>query len=309
MPQRVDLETKWRTSLTSVFATVYGQHPKLGRELLIVQVAAEGRTQRRCRRAMAAGRRGGADSSTLCLFGTATHVVVQRSLRGVPRFKGGRLGTTTARHRRAQRKEKQMFGTFKKAMVAVAAVAAIGTVAPAVASADVWQADNPVVSPYTGAAQVEGRLTLTLAANGATTACDVAGTLDLTNPGGVAHGQVTSFILGTAVTGNACTTSLPGCSVTATANTTTPWTVSTSGTNVTISGISFTNTYSGAGCAQNGLALTATGSITGVATSGSNVITFTNAAGLTTPLGPATVSGSVAATVDGAPSRQITLVP
>lgn len=191
----------------------------------------------------------------------------------------------------------------------IAVIVAFGAIGSAPASADVWQADNPVVSPYTGPSSVEGRVTWTLSANGATTTCDVAATLDLANSGGVAAGQLTSFILGTAVTGNPCTTSLPNCTVTVMANTTTPWTVSTGSTNVTFGGFSLAYTYGGAGCAQAGLALTITGSVTGTMTAGSNVLTFTNAAGLLTPLGPATLSGSVAATVDGAPSRPITLVP
>jgi hypothetical protein len=197
-----------------------------------------------------------------------------------------------------------MFGTMKKAMVVVA-LAGVSAVAPAVASADVWQRDSsPIVRPYAGAGHISGSLTLTLVATGTTTTCNVTANLDLTNPGGVAAGQVTSFTL------SGCTTSAPGCTVTATANTTPPWTITTSGTNVTISGVNFTNTYGGgAGCALNGAVVNATGSVTGQAAAGSNAITFTNASGLTTPFGPATVNGSVLARSAATGGFPITLVP
>lgn len=199
-----------------------------------------------------------------------------------------------------------MFRTFKKAMV-VAAVALSGAVAPAVASADVWQLDSsPVVKPYSGSAHLSGTLTVTLAAPGVTITCDVTASVDLTNPGtpAVARGQVISFTL------SGCTTNVPGCTVTATANTTPPWPISTSGTNVTISSVNITFTFGGGpGCALNGLSVNATGSITGQMGSGTNVVTFTNASGLNTPLGPATVSGSVAARSAASGGSSITLVP
>ncbi len=187
-----------------------------------------------------------------------------------------------------------MFGSMKKALV-VAAVAGVAAAAPAVASADQWTTDG--VNPFSGTAVATGQLTLTVVANGATTTCDVEATLDLDNPSGVAHGEVTDFVLG-ADAGGECTTSLSNCAVSAAADPTTlPWTVSTSGTNVTISGIRFVNTYvdDGGECALEGVPVSATGSITG-STSG-NTISFVNGASttLTSTFGPATVSGSVTA--------------
>lgn len=198
-----------------------------------------------------------------------------------------------------------MFGTMKKAMV-IAAVAGLSAVAPAVASADTWTIDG--VNPFAGTAHASGRLTLTVTANGAQTSCDVTASLDLDNGGTApneARGQVTSFLLGAPAGGN-CTTTVPGCSVTAVASAL-PWSISTSGTSVTISGINFANTYTGSGCALAGVPVSASGSITGTASG--DTITFVNGASttLTSTFGPATVSGSV--TVKDTSGNPVSLMP
>ncbi|MFA4928437.1 MAG: hypothetical protein WC558_07965 [Patulibacter sp.] len=182
-----------------------------------------------------------------------------------------------------------MFGTIKKAMVA-AAVVGITAVAPAVASADQWTVGG---APFAGTARAHGTLTLTAA--GTQTTCTVTATLSLNNGGTApnqARGSVTSFLLG-APAGGTCTTTVPNCTVTAVA-TSLPWNIATTGTNVTIGPVSFTNTYSGVGCSLAGVPVSATGSITGAAAA--NVLTFTNAGPLTTTLGSATVDGSVTVT-------------
>lgn len=189
-----------------------------------------------------------------------------------------------------------MFGTMKKAMV-IAAVAGLGAVAPSVASADQWKVGG---ATYAGAATASGSLTLTLHANGATTSCPVSAGLSLTNPSSNAAGSVNSFLLGVPANGNPCVTSLPNCSVTASATSTSlPWTIGTAGTSVTIAGVSFTNVYSGLGCALDGQSVTATGSVTGTASG--DTITFVNAGPLSTPFGPATVNGSVTVNSAGGP--------
>lgn len=195
-----------------------------------------------------------------------------------------------------------MFGLMKKAMV-VAAVAGVAAAAPAVASADVWS--NGITTPYSGTAVAHGSLTLTVLANGAETTCDVTAVMDLDNPGGVAHGEVTNFLLG-ADAGGTCDTTVEGCDVTAAAvGASLPWTISTSGTNATISGIAFANTYTGADCPLSGVPVGATGAITG-SVSGNSVV-FSGAGPLSSTFGPATVSGSVA--VEDTSGNDIVLVP
>lgn len=185
-----------------------------------------------------------------------------------------------------------MFGIMKKAMV-VAAVAGVAAVAPAVASADQWTNDGGA-TVFNGTALGTGTLTLTVTANGAQTTCDVLANLNLTNTGTApnqANGSVTGFLLG-APAGGACTTTVPGCSVSAAASSL-PWSVTTVGTSVTISGINFANTYTGVSCPLAGVPVSATGSITG--TMVGDEITFPNNASstLTSTFGPATVGGSV----------------
>lgn len=238
--------------------------------------------------------------STLCLFGAGTHVVAQRSNRDVPRFKGGRLGTTTARRCRAQRNENKMFGTIKN-VIALGAVVAVSALAPAVASADNWSIDG--TNPFAGAADIHGTLT-TMTQSGVTTTCEVTGTLDLDNAGvspwDNAHGVVTDFAM------DNCDTSLTGCTVTAQA-TDLPWTVDTLGTSVTITDASFTNFYAGPSCPLNGAAVSASGDVTGTVV-GDDIV-FDGATGLTSPLvGPLTLDGVVNATDEetGAP---VTLIP
>lgn len=188
-----------------------------------------------------------------------------------------------------------MFRTVLR-VAGFAIVVGLGGVAPGIAAADQWKVGGVA---YAGSATVGGALTLTLA-SGATTTCTTDATADLSNPGGVAHGTTTSLLLG-APAGGSCVTSVPNCTVSATANTTTPWTITTSATNVTLSGVSITYTYtSSAGqppCPLAGVPFAATGSITGVASS--DIISFTNAGPLSTPLGSATVSGSITAATTG----------
>jgi hypothetical protein len=191
-----------------------------------------------------------------------------------------------------------MFGTIKKAMV-FAAVAGVGAAAaPAMASAGpVW---NTSATSTIGAeaAHGAGELTFSVVIGGTarTTTCDVTATEDLWNgtEAGTTRGlgDVTTFQLG-ASAGGACTTNIPGCLVTtATSNTSTPWatTASTGGT-VSITGISITLAYSGLLCPINGTSVTVTGSINGSMSGGT--LGFINAAGLTSPFGPMTVSGEI----------------
>jgi len=191
-----------------------------------------------------------------------------------------------------------MFGSIKKA-IAVGAVVAASAMVPAVASADQWTLNGS--SAFAGASHVSGSLTTTLVATGTETTCDVTATLDLTNPGGVAHGVVTSFSM------TNCTTTAANCTVTAVSNAT-PWTVDTSGTSVTITGASFTNTYGGgASCALNGASVTATSDPSGLTgTVSGDDIEFVGATGLTSPFGPLTLDGVVNAT-DEATGAPVTL--
>jgi hypothetical protein len=188
-----------------------------------------------------------------------------------------------------------MFGTIKKAMV-VAAVAGAGVAAvPAMASAGpVW---NTSATSTIGAeaAHAAGNMTTTATIGGAarTTTCHITFTADLWNAtdAGTTRGvgEITTFSLEEETN---CTTNIPGCAVSATANTSTPWNVTSSApSDVTISGVNITNSYSGVNCPLNGASINATGSITG--SFGPGVITFTGATGLTTPLGPATVDGEL----------------
>jgi hypothetical protein len=190
-----------------------------------------------------------------------------------------------------------MFGTIKKAMV-IAAIAGVGAAAaPAMASAGpVW---NTSATSTIGAEAAHGigQLTYTVNIAGAsrTTTCDVTFTADLWNgtDAGTTRGlgDVTTFLFG-APAGGVCTTSIPNCTVTITANTTTPWGITaTTPANATISGISFTTVYSGGACPVNGLNLNAAGSVTGSVSGG--VLTFIGATGLVSSLGPMTVDGEI----------------
>lgn len=185
-----------------------------------------------------------------------------------------------------------MFG-IKKAMV-VAAVAGISALAPAVASADVWKVNGSTVGGPLGA-QVEGGGSLSFTVNIGvlvTTTCDVAVTADVWNAGSplTGAGQVTVFDPDETT---CVVTGVPNCQVTA-VSAATPWSLSTSGSSVTISGVSFTNTYANAGgtCALAGNR-TISGSVTGTWDNSDNTLNFTNAAGLTAAgVGPAIVNGS-----------------
>ncbi len=192
-----------------------------------------------------------------------------------------------------------MFGTMKKALTVAAVIAAGVAAAPAVAAAGpVWNTDA-TSTMNAEPAHGTGELTLTVVVGGTprTTTCDVTVTVDLWNAedDGTIRGlgDVTTFLLGDEIPGGECTTSLDDCTVTATANTSTPWSITAlTPADATISGVAFANTYAGPNCVLDGATINATGSVTGSVTSG--LITFSSAGGLTTPLGPATVDGSVA---------------
>lgn len=209
-----------------------------------------------------------------------------------------------------------MFGAMKKAM-AVAAVVGVSALAPAIASADEWYADGVTVGGTPGVAAIAtGSLSFTVPVGGgvtATTTCDVEVTVDLFNQAGVAHGDVTSFDVpnpgGCTVSSNAPSV-IGDCVVTGVvSNVSTPWTISTSGTSGTISGVNFTNTYAtapgGNPCALTGSKVI-TGSVTGSWTN-PGTLSFSNAAGLTVNPGslPASVNGSVF--IEGEAGETITL--
>jgi len=180
--------------------------------------------------------------------------------------------------------------------MAIATVAAVGAVAPAMASADVWDVGG---TPYSGPAQLVGTLTTTLTANGAKTTCDVRAGVDLDNgaPGGVARGELRSYLTGSAA-GGACTTTFPGCSVALSPDTSPAWTIATAGSGVTISGVSYQSVYSGSSCPFAGVPFSTSGSMTGSVAAATNSLEFSSSPGLTFTLGPVTVSGSLEAYVE-----------
>ncbi len=188
-----------------------------------------------------------------------------------------------------------MFGIMKKAMV-VAAVAGIAAAAPAVASADEWFVGGNLVGGPSTPALVDGESQLSFTVQAApglfvTTTCDVYITADLWNAAGTGHGEVTIFD----PTETSCqVTGVPFCLVEE-VHADTPWTIEVlADTQVTISNVSFTNTYvnDGGPCALAG-AREITGSVTGSWNNGSGELEFNNATGLTvTGVGPAIVNGN-----------------
>lgn len=186
-----------------------------------------------------------------------------------------------------------MFGTMKKAMV-IAAVAAVGAVAPAVASADRWYVGGNVL---TSTAQVEGESSLSFTAQVApgvfaTTTCDVYITADIYNQAGTGHGDVTVFD----PTEASCqVTGVPNCRVSLVDASTTPWTIEVlASTRVRISNVDFTNTYvnNGGTCPLAGNRQI-TGSVTGTWSNATNELQFVNEGGLTVVgVGPAVVNGN-----------------
>ncbi len=203
----------------------------------------------------------------------------------------------------------ESFGSIKRA-VAVAAIVAGSAFVPAAAQADVWSTGG---APYAGPAQLVG--TLSTSVGSWTSTCTVAAKADIDNgaAGGVARGDVQAYLTGSAA-GGSCSTNLPNCSVSITPVLSPTWPISTSGRNVTVSGITYGVTYSGGGCALNGATSAAWGSMTGSMAGGSNSLTFVNSPGLTMTFGPATVSGTLQAFAENAagnpdPTRPITLQP
>lgn len=170
------------------------------------------------------------------------------------------------------------------------AIAGVGVSVASSASADQWSNDGGA-SAYSGPASGLGTLTWTVTATGAQVTCDVSAGLSLSNPAGVAAGSVPGLLFGVPA-GGSCTTTYPGCIVSPVAASL-PWSISTSGTGVTISGINVAYTPTGPSCPLAGVPLSMSGSITGSASG--NTITFTNAGPLSSTFGPTTVSGSVTA--------------
>lgn len=213
-----------------------------------------------------------------------------------------------------------MFATRKMKMaMAVAAVAVVGAVAPAMASADTWSSGG---TSFTGPAQLVGTLTTT-AYGTAKNTCSVVAKANLDNgaAGGVARGQISDYLLGIRA-GGTCTTALPNCSLSFTVYTPAgfpslpSWPIVTSGQNVTVSGIAYGVTYnnSGGSCPLAGVTQYVQGSMTGTVASGTNFINFSNSPGLTTTFGSGTTSGTLGMYAQNAagnwdPSRPITLQP
>lgn len=182
-----------------------------------------------------------------------------------------------------------MLGAGKRVLVAVAVVG-LCAAAPAVSSADRWTNDGS--SPFAGTARAHGAVTVTIA--GTSTTCDFTASLDLSNPMGVAHGQMTGTAFGGAA-GGVCTTTIQNCTVAAVGDMSLPWTISTSGTSVTIAITRVTITYSSSPgqppCPLSGQPVPAVGSITGVVSG--EAIEFAGAGPMATPIGPAVVDSSV----------------
>jgi len=170
--------------------------------------------------------------------------------------------------------------------MAIAIVTTFCMMTPAAAAADRWLVGGV---PYAGTARIMGTLTQT-SSSGWTMTCSVIATASLNNPSGVAAGSIGSYLLGTAA-GGTCTTNIPNCAVAPVAWIPPAWPISTSGTSVSISGVLLSYVYTGTGCALNGVASSSTGSMTG--TISGATITFANSPGITTPFGPATISGSL----------------
>jgi hypothetical protein len=201
-----------------------------------------------------------------------------------------------------------------KTAMAVAAVAAVGAFAPAMASANTWSSGG---TSFAGPAHIGGSLTMTLP-NAIKVTCSTVVKGNLDNVGGVAQGQVQSYLFGWAA-GGACTTPWPYCVPSITVYTGPPRPITTSGTNVTFSGILYIVTFSGSNCGLAGSQLNVTGSMTGSVPSGTNQVVFTNSPGLTSfagpvSAGPVTVSGTLRAHATNAAgnpdlARPITLQP
>lgn len=186
-----------------------------------------------------------------------------------------------------------------KTAMAVAAVAALGAFAPAMASAEQWSSNGVTVGGAPGVA-VTGSGSLSWSWNWGvviTTTCNAQMTANLFNQAGVAGGQVTSFGVASPMT-NCTVVGVSNCRVTNVVAANFPWAVTTAGTSATISGISFSMTHGRINpanpCALEGNR-SATGNITGTVTNSPSRLRFTNAAGLTFNPGSfgSTVNGSL----------------
>lgn len=187
-----------------------------------------------------------------------------------------------------------MIDLIKRTVVAAAVVVGGVLAAPAAAAASfpVWT--------HTGPAYVDGSLSFTVGT--ATTSCDVAMTADLVNDGTAHGGSVTSAAFSN------CVTTVSGCVVTATAHTNPEWTlgnVTNDATRLSINSVSITFSYTGSACSLNGLVLPVTGTVSGDYATSSGVLTFVNAPGLTSVLGPVSLNGELAFVMEDeeAPAR------
>lgn len=183
-----------------------------------------------------------------------------------------------------------MFESMKRAMLAGAVVAVAALAVPAMASAAAWDIDGTPVGGAPGVA-AEGAGTFSFLASPVpgmilNVGCDVAVEADVWNASGVGSGSVTAFDL---IEPTCVVSGVPGCAVSSVAPTL-PWTLTTSGSTVTFSNVSFVYTLVNAGgsCSVAGSRLV-TGSVTGDwydpgewDPEDLGMVAYTNALGLTT---------------------------
>jgi hypothetical protein len=181
--------------------------------------------------------------------------------------------------------------TRMRTAMAVAAVAAVGAIAPGVASADTWTSNG---TPFAGPAHVAGTMTMRLPLSINVT-CSVVLKGNLDNAGGVAQGQLQDSLFGFAAGGGSCITSLPNCSVSITVYSPATRPITTSGANVSFTNLYYVVSWSGwSGCSANGSQLNVSGPWTGAMTSNTNQIVFNNSP-ISTNAGPATLVGTLSA--------------
>lgn len=218
-----------------------------------------------------------------------------------------------------------MLTRMKRTMVA-GAIVAVGALAGASgASADQWYANGTVVGGAGVDAVAAGFVSIHQPLGGGatmTTNCEVSADVNLSNPGGVAGGHVTSFGVVPSPSDCSVTSSPAGiigdCELASfVPNITTPWALGSSASNVTMSGVDYVFGYGTRGsnpCALAAALYNAKGGITGSWANGSaspaeaSTWSFTNAAGLLVNGSlPVTVNGSVE--VVGTAGESITLEP
>lgn len=179
-----------------------------------------------------------------------------------------------------------MFESMKRAMVAGAVVAVAALAVPAMASAAEWDVDGTPVGGSPGVSATGGgsfSFTAQVAPGVfSTTSCDVAVEADVWNAAGVGSGSVADFDLQEPT---CVVTGIPGCAVSSVVPTM-PWTLTTSGSTVSLGNVSFTYTMVGSSCALAGSRLV-TGSVTGdwydpgtLDPTFPGVVEYTNAPGL-----------------------------